>query len=225
MSIAENLITQGFATLLLAPLDPSIDVTAPIRGLRVAQRQLVEIAKALRANAKIIAMDEPTASLTPKEFEKPVEVISSLKAQGVSTIYVSHKMDAVYRVCQSATILRDGRMMAHLPIPQTPVRQVIETMVGRALAHVSHHSHHSHLTANPPDPEDSMTNRSVLSRLRFRDAGTLLGLVLISAVFATLSPVVLTGPNLLNILQQSSINACIALGIIRAACRCFGRWH
>ena len=222
MSIAENLITQGFATLLLAPLDPSIDVTAPIRGLRVAQRQLVEIAKALRANAKIIAMDEPTASLTPKEFEKPVEVISSLKAQGVSTIYVSHKMDAVYRVCQSATILRDGRMMAHLPIPQTPVRQVIETMVGRALAHVSHHSH---LTANPPDPEDAMTNRSVLSRLRFRDAGTLLGLVLISAVFATLSPVFLTGPNLLNILQQSSINACIALGIIRAACRCFGRWH
>ena len=58
-----------------------------------------------------------------------------------------------------------------------------------------------------------MTNRSVLSRLRFRDAGTLLGLVLISAVFAMLSPVVLTGPNLLNILQQSSINACIALGM------------
>jgi ribose transport system ATP-binding protein len=128
------------ARRLLEPLDPTIDVTAPIRGLRVAQRQIVEIAKALRANARIIAMDEPTSSLTPNEFERLVAVIARLSAQGVSIIYVSHKMDEVFRLCQSATILRDGRLIARVPIPATPVAQVIELMVGRELAHATHHS-------------------------------------------------------------------------------------
>ncbi len=127
------------ARRLLAPLDPAIDVTAPIKSLRVAQRQIVEIAKALRARAKIIAMDEPTSSLTPKEFDRLVEVIRGLQAQGVSVIYVSHKMDEVYRVCQSATILRDGRLVGRVDLPQTPVGTVIERMVGRELAHGVHH--------------------------------------------------------------------------------------
>jgi ribose transport system ATP-binding protein len=131
---------EAAARRLLAPLDPAIDVTAPIRTLRVAQRQIVEIAKALRANAKIIAMDEPTSSLTPAEFEKLVAVIGRLSAQGVSVIYVSHKMDEVFRVCQTATILRDGRLIAQVPIPATPVSQVIELMVGRELAKSTHHS-------------------------------------------------------------------------------------
>ncbi len=128
------------ARRLLAPLDPSIDVTAKVHDLRVAQRQIVEIAKALRAQARIIAMDEPTSSLTPKEFERLVSVIQTLTAQGVSIIYVSHKMDEVFRLCSQATILRDGRLVAQVPIPQTPVGQVIETMVGRELAHASHRS-------------------------------------------------------------------------------------
>lgn len=131
---------EAEARRLLASLDPAIDVTAPIRSLRVAQRQIVEIAKALRANAKIIAMDEPTSSLTPAEFEKLVAVIGRLSAQGVSVIYVSHKMDEVFRVCQTATILRDGRLIAQVPIPATPVSQVIELMVGRELAKSAHNS-------------------------------------------------------------------------------------
>jgi len=139
--LVDRAAQEAEAKRLLAPLDPNIDVTAPIRGLRVAQRQLVEIAKALRAKARIIAMDEPTSSLTPSEFEKLVTVIAGLTAQGVSIIYVSHKMDEVFRVCQNATILRDGKLIAQVPIPQTPVAQVIETMVGRELAHVTHHSH------------------------------------------------------------------------------------
>ncbi|OCX64536.1 ABC transporter [Thioclava sp. SK-1] len=125
---------------LLATLDPSIDVTAPIRDLRVAQRQIVEIAKALRSNARVIAMDEPTSSLTPKEFERLVKVIQVLTAQGVSIIYVSHKMDEVYRLCQAATILRDGRFVTHVALPQTPLSTVIEHMVGRELAHAHHRS-------------------------------------------------------------------------------------
>lgn len=128
------------ARRLLAPLDPTIDVTAPIRDLRVAQRQIVEIAKALRANARIIAMDEPTSSLTPKEFERLVQVIQTLTAQGVSIIYVSHKMDEVYRLCQRATILRDGCFVDCVPVPHTPLATVIEHMVGRALTQTGHRS-------------------------------------------------------------------------------------
>ena len=119
-------------------LYPGIDVIAPVRTLRVAQCQIVEIAKALRARARIIATDKPTSSLTPKEFERLVEVIHTLTAQGVSVIYVSHKLDEVLRLCQTATILRDARRISAVPIPQTPVERLIETMVGRELAHASH---------------------------------------------------------------------------------------
>ena len=114
--LVDRAAQEAEARRLLAPLDPNIDVTAPIKGLRVAQRQLVEIAKALRAKARIIAMDEPTSSLTPSEFEKLVTAIAGLTAQGVSIIYVSHKMDEVFRVCQNATILRDGKLIAQVPI-------------------------------------------------------------------------------------------------------------
>jgi ribose transport system ATP-binding protein len=132
---------EAEARRLLAPLDAGIDVAARVRTLRVAQRQIVEIARALRARARIIAMDEPTSSLTPREFDRLVEVIENLSAQGVSVIYVSHKMDEVFRVCQSATILRDGRMVGRVAIPDVAVNTVIETMVGRELTKAIHHSH------------------------------------------------------------------------------------
>ncbi|MFW8643050.1 hypothetical protein ACOJBO_10935 [Rhizobium beringeri] len=74
-------------------IEPGIDPAAPISTLKVAQRQIVEIARAPLDRARIIAMDEPTSSLTPSEFERLAEVITELSASGVSIIYVSHKMD------------------------------------------------------------------------------------------------------------------------------------
>lgn len=139
--IVDRAAQEAEARRILAPLDPNIDVTAPVRSLRVAQRQIVEIAKALRANARIIAMDEPTSSLTPAEFERLVTVIEKLAAQGVSVIYVSHKMDEVFRLCSAATILRDGRLVGQVALPQTPVRAVIEMMVGRELGQMAHTSY------------------------------------------------------------------------------------
>jgi len=136
--LVDHRAQEAEARRLLADLDPTIDVTAKIRTLRVAQRQIVEIAKALRSQARIIAMDEPTSSLTPKEFDRLTEVIEGLTARGVSVIYVSHKMDEIYRLCRSATVLRDGRFVARLALPETPVAKVIETMVGRELAHAEH---------------------------------------------------------------------------------------
>ena len=126
---------------ILAQLDPTIDVKAKIKTLRVAQRQIVEIAKALLGEAHVIAMDEPTSSLTPVEFEKLVGVIDRLKASGVAVIYVSHKLDEVFRVASHATVLRDGKMVADVDLATTSEEVVVSMMVGRALEIPAHQSH------------------------------------------------------------------------------------
>ena len=122
----------------LAPLDPSIDPSVPIRTLKVAQRQIVEIARAMMEDAKVLAMDEPTSSLTPAEFERLAVLIADLAAKGVSIIYVSHKMDEVFRVCDTATILRDGRKVTDVVMSETSESAVIARMVGRELAAAEH---------------------------------------------------------------------------------------
>ena len=85
-------------------------------------------------DAKVLAMDEPTSSLTPAEFERLAVLISELAAKGVSIIYVSHKMDEVFRVCETATILRDGRKVTDVVMKDTSESAVIARMVGRELA-------------------------------------------------------------------------------------------
>ena len=126
------------AAKALAPLDPTIDPAAPIRTLKVAQRQIVEIARAMMEDAKVLAMDEPTSSLTPAEFERLAVLIAELAAQGVSIIYVSHKMDEVFRVCETATILRDGRKVTDVVLKDTTESAVVARMVGRELANAEH---------------------------------------------------------------------------------------
>jgi ribose transport system ATP-binding protein len=126
---------------LLAQLDPTIDVRAKIKDLRVAQRQIVEIAKALLGEARVIAMDEPTSSLTPVEFDKLAGVIEQLKAKGVAIIYVSHKLDEVFRVATQATILRDGKKVADVDLSTTTEDAVVSMMVGRSLDIPPHQSH------------------------------------------------------------------------------------
>lgn len=125
---------------VLQDLDPSIDPTAPIKTLKVAQQQIVEIARALLENAQIIAMDEPTSSLTPSEFNRLAELIRNLSESGVSVIYVSHKMDEVFRVCQRATILRDGKFVASVNIADETEKTIISKMVGREVLHAAHAS-------------------------------------------------------------------------------------
>jgi ribose transport system ATP-binding protein len=126
----------------LAMIDPLIDPSVPIRTLKVAQRQVVEIARALLDKAKIIAMDEPTSSLTPSEFDRLAEIIERLAATGVSIIYVSHKMDEVFRVCHRATVMRDGKVVGvGVDLKMTAPNDVIAMMVGRELLAEEHHSH------------------------------------------------------------------------------------
>lgn len=129
------------ATEALALLDPTIDVSAKIKTLRVAQRQIIEIAKALLADARVIAMDEPTSSLTPKEFEGLAQIIKTLQAKNVAVIYVSHKLDEIFRVASKATILRDGKKVGSVDLSNSNQAQLVSMMVGRAIEKRTQKSH------------------------------------------------------------------------------------
>jgi ribose transport system ATP-binding protein len=131
---------EAAAAAALAPLDPAIRPAAPIKSLKVAQRQIVEIARALLENARIIAMDEPTSSLTPSEFDRLAVVIGGLAARGVSIVYVSHKMDEVFKVCSRATVMRDGQLVGEVDLRASSESAVVAMMVGRELAVATHRS-------------------------------------------------------------------------------------
>jgi ribose transport system ATP-binding protein len=118
---------------VLASLDLQIDPEAKVRHLGVAQQQMVEIAKALSLDARLIIMDEPTATLTAHEIGRLFGAIDRLKRRGVAVIYVSHRLDEVKAVCDRATILRDGACIATVPVATTSIDEMIRLMVGRDL--------------------------------------------------------------------------------------------
>ena len=89
-----------------------IDPRAPVHGLGVAQQQMVEIAKALSQDARILVMDEPTAALSDREIERLFAMIARLKAKGVAIIYISHRLSEVFALGDRITVLRDGRKIA-----------------------------------------------------------------------------------------------------------------
>lgn len=132
---------EQLALEVLSTLDPDIDPSVPIRTLKVAQRQLIEIGRALMEDAQVIAMDEPTSSLTPAEFQRLASLIEKLSSQGVSIIYVSHKMNEIFEVCSRATILRDGRNIAVTDLSETDAAGISASMVGRDLVEATHVSH------------------------------------------------------------------------------------
>lgn len=99
----------------------------------VGQQQMIEIAKALLTDAKVIIMDEPTAALTEREIQKLFEVIASLKKEGVSIVYISHRMEEIFSICDRITVMRDGKTVDTKPIPETNFDEVVKKMVGREL--------------------------------------------------------------------------------------------
>ncbi|MFH1739354.1 MAG: sugar ABC transporter ATP-binding protein, partial [bacterium] len=118
---------------LLERLGITLDLDTPISRLSVAQQQMVEIAKALSVNAKIIAMDEPSATLTLYELENLFQLIRTLKSQGVSIIYISHRLEEIFEVCDRVTVLRDGEWMGTKDISEVNRESIIEMMVGRKI--------------------------------------------------------------------------------------------
>ena len=114
-------------------LDIDIDPKEKVANLSVSQMQMIEIAKAFSYTAKIVIMDEPTSSLSEKEVEHLFKIIAKLKDRGCGIIYISHKMDEIFKICDEVTILRDGKWVNTVKIKDTNMDQLVTMMVGREL--------------------------------------------------------------------------------------------
>jgi ABC-type sugar transport system ATPase subunit len=119
------------ARRMLREIEADIDVNAPIASLSTGQEQLVQIAAAVATNARVIVMDEPTSSLSAHESEHLFKLLRQLKDRNITVIYVSHRMEEIFRLCDTVTVLRDGRHVATQPVANTSPEQVIHQMVGR----------------------------------------------------------------------------------------------
>ncbi len=121
------------ARAMLAEIETQIDVDTPISQLSTGQEQLIQIAAALGTKANIIVMDEPTSSLSVKESENLFTLLGKLKQRGITIIYVSHRMEEIFRLCDGITVLRDGRHVATERVAETNPDRVIQQMVGREI--------------------------------------------------------------------------------------------
>ena len=114
-------------------LGVALDPARPARGLSVADQQIVEIAKALSVDARVLVMDEPTAALTSVEVERLFEVMRTLRSRGAAVLFISHRLEEVFASCQQVTIMRDGRFVRSAPVEDITIDDIIRSMVGRDL--------------------------------------------------------------------------------------------
>jgi ABC-type sugar transport system ATPase subunit len=122
------------ASRLLDDLGVKMDPTRPAGSTSVAQRQILAIARAISTRCRIIIFDEPTSSLTEREAELLFQAIRRLSGQGIGVIYISHRMEEIFRLCDRVTVLRDGRHVATKPVAETNMRDLIGMMIGRDLS-------------------------------------------------------------------------------------------
>lgn len=121
------------ARRILEQLGITMDLDTPVSRLSIAQQQMVEIAKALSVQSKVIAMDEPSATLTNHELKNLFNLIRNLKAQGISVIYISHRLEEIFEVCDRLTVFRDGESIGTRNIGDIDREGIIEMMVGRKI--------------------------------------------------------------------------------------------
>ena len=133
LGIVDEIKMFESASSLFSSLNMNVNPKTIMRTMSVSQRQMVEIAKAVSYDAKLIVLDEPTSSLTEREVKKLFSIVRALQKKGVSFIYISHKMDEVFEVCDEVAVLRDGKMILSKPIAETDMNEIISAMVGRSL--------------------------------------------------------------------------------------------
>src|ERR1700712_2705525 len=121
------------AKALLRDFQIEADVEAPVSSLGLGAQQMISIARAIALDATVVIMDEPTSSLETREVETLFRLIERLKASGVAIIYVSHRLDELYRICDTVTVLRDGKLVHTGPLSELPRVQLVATMLGREL--------------------------------------------------------------------------------------------
>ena len=128
------------AKAVLNELGADFDVDMPERMLSVREQQLVEIAKAISSNCKVLIMDEPTAALPENEVDKMFDVIKVLKERGVAIIYISHRMREIEQICDRVTVLRDGQKVDTLDMEQSDIDKVIALMIGKSTSNYYSHT-------------------------------------------------------------------------------------
>lgn len=133
LGLVDSAKMKRLANEQFAKLDVSLPLDSEAGSCSVGEQQMIEIAKALMTKARVIIMDEPTAALTEREIKKLFEVISSLKKEGVSIVYISHRMEEIFAICDRITVMRDGKTVDTKPIPETNFEEVVKKMVGREL--------------------------------------------------------------------------------------------
>lgn len=191
LSVAENLCLSdlpsrsGFvsreemerrAVAMLDSIGTKLDVRRLVGGLTIGQQQMVQIASAVGSGARIIVFDEPTSSLSQHEVHQLYELIDRLKANGVTCIYVSHRMPEIFRLCDAATVLRDGQHVGTRPVGELDEAELVQMMIGRRLGEYFP----QHLHAAPG--EELLRVEGLTSPGKFRDvsftlrAGEVLGL-------------------------------------------------
>lgn len=143
------------ARRLFADLDFPIDVRRPVISLSRAEQQMVEIAKALHQQARILILDEPTASLTERETEKLFEFIAAAKRKGVGIVYISHRIQEFKSIASRITVLRDGRLIGTIPADNLSEAVLVEMMTGRKMDEIYPHIERA------PSPETLMTIRGL----------------------------------------------------------------
>jgi ribose transport system ATP-binding protein len=157
MSVSENVFLESFpqkksgaidwkkmnhdAEKLLARVGLAVNPAVKLGSLTVSQQQMVEIARAISHKSKLIIMDEPTSALTPNEIAFLFKVIKNLKAEGVSVLYVSHKLEEVMEICDRVTTYRDGKFVVTRNIADTSMDEIVKDMVGREIDHLFPYTH------------------------------------------------------------------------------------
>jgi ABC-type sugar transport system ATPase subunit len=145
MSVGENIFLGRFSQMkgmrgthrkareLLDSIGSTIDTRTMVGDLSAAEKQMVEITKALSYNSKLIIMDEPSSSLTSDELKRLFQIIANLREQGVSIIYISHKLDEIFELCDTVTIMRDGQVIDTKPVEDLGRAEMVAKMVGRTI--------------------------------------------------------------------------------------------
>lgn len=145
MSVGENIFLNRFheiggmkkthqeARKLLDSIGSKIDTYTPVEDLSVSEKQMVEICKALAFHSKLIIMDEPSTTLTNEEMNRLIRIIEDLRAKGITIIYISHKLDEIFRLCDRVTIMRDGQVIDTKETKDLGRAEMISKMVGRTI--------------------------------------------------------------------------------------------
>ena len=133
LGFVDEALMRKEAADLFRSLGISVPLDVPMRQLSVSKRQMCEIAKAISYHSKLIVLDEPTSSLTEPEVRKLFAMMRKLRDRGISLIYISHKMDEVFEICDQVSVLRDGKLIATKNTAETNMNELISAMVGRSL--------------------------------------------------------------------------------------------